>query len=297
MHRRTRCTLVAVILALQALWPARVVLRASMRSPGGQAVAADQERGPTQTRLADGRWLVVGERRPGSSDAGASLVDPGTGERLLLTPPSPLPRSGQTVTLLPDGRVLVLGGVDSQQRPIGGALLFDPDALAFEALELGSVTARAGHSTTVLSDGRVLVVGGLDDTGRPRRDAFIWEAATGDVQNLAAPSPHVGHRATLLPDGRVRFDDGERGRAELFDPATSRFSAAADVSTDSPVAAMTEAAPRDGTADVPLDTRLVMRFSRPLDATSVDGGTLQVTSEAGTTPIKVVLAEGGASSS
>ena len=61
---------------------------------------------------------------------------------------------GQTLTLLPDGAVLVAGGC-----PAGRTERFDPITERF--LASGSLAEpRQGHTATLLRDGRVLVVGG-----------------------------------------------------------------------------------------------------------------------------------------
>ena len=62
-------------------------------------------------------------------------------------------RIGPTATLLPTGRVLLIGGRTSS------TLLFDATALAWSPA--GKLTAgRRGHTATLLGDGTVLIAGG-----------------------------------------------------------------------------------------------------------------------------------------
>ena len=141
----------------------------------------------TVTLLPDGRVLVVGGRaHPGTGEGGgitdegyeivadrgspsrlasAELWDPTMGK---FTPAGPLARGriGHTATLLPDGRVLILGGqgvVDvvgnRGYRDFPGAELWDPVTGTFSAAP-SLVETRADHSAILLADGRVLVLGG-----------------------------------------------------------------------------------------------------------------------------------------
>ena len=79
---------------------------------------------------ADGRVLVVGGFRSGGNGvlASAELYDPGTGT-WTAAPNMDTPLANQTATLLPDGRVLVAGGmsvIDGTARPLASAELYDP---------------------------------------------------------------------------------------------------------------------------------------------------------------------------
>ncbi len=75
-----------------------------------------------------------------------------------------LPRTGHTATLLPNGKVLVVGGEHllTSAAPFGltdTAELYDPVTGNFTLT--GSLnTARTGHTATLLPSGKVLIVGG-----------------------------------------------------------------------------------------------------------------------------------------
>ena len=66
---------------------------------------------------------------------------------------APAPDTGATVTSLPDGRELIVGGEDAPGRVI----LRDRERGALPSLTAGLHVPRAWHSATVLPDGLVLV--------------------------------------------------------------------------------------------------------------------------------------------
>ena len=70
------------------------------------------------------------------------------------------PRMLHAATLLPDGRVLIVGGGKPiQDPPFATAELWDPDTMTFSpAASLAQ--ARYKPTATLLPDGRVLVTGG-----------------------------------------------------------------------------------------------------------------------------------------
>jgi hypothetical protein len=70
-------------------------------------------------------------------------------------------RVAHTANLLPDGMVLIAGGVDADSNGVASAELFNPADGSFTAT--GSLNdARGDHTATTLADGRVLVAGGAD---------------------------------------------------------------------------------------------------------------------------------------
>jgi hypothetical protein len=79
-----------------------------------------------------------------------------------------------TATTLKDGKIVLLGGTDSNSGvPLASAEILDPTtAQIISATPL--VTARFGHSATLLSDGRVLVIGGTDVNGNRLSNFEFW---------------------------------------------------------------------------------------------------------------------------
>ena len=82
-------------------------------------------------------------------------------------------RSGNTATLLNNGKVLLAGGEDLA-RTVSTVELLDPNLASLSST--GSlVTQRKGHTATLLKDGRVLVTGGTDSNGVALATAEIYQ--------------------------------------------------------------------------------------------------------------------------
>ena len=108
-------------------------------------------------------------------------------------------RTGQTATLLPDGRVLVAGGGTAT------AELYDPSTGKFAAT--GSmVQARVSQTATLLSSGKVLVAGGIGPPGPTvLAEAELYDPATGSFKQTLGnlTTARQWHAANLLQDGKV----------------------------------------------------------------------------------------------
>ncbi|MBF6559184.1 MAG: hypothetical protein IVW56_02755 [Candidatus Binataceae bacterium] len=146
------------------------------------------------------------------------------------------PRAGYTQTLLPNGMVLITGGIDASRAPTNTAEIFDPATSTFTAT--GNMTMpRALHTATLLNDGTVLIAGGVTDTANDTTDtAEIYDPTAGTFTALLAtmsitvnnPPTSVnvaGHTATLIScggcaiDGDVLIAGGYEGFAST--PSTS----------------------------------------------------------------------------
>ena len=152
--------------------------------------------------------------------------------------------------LLSDGRVLLVGGVDTTtgQHSVATALLFDPVMKRFEPT--GEMrTARTQPHALTLADGRVLVLGGWSEVGPSSNQtalssAELYDPTTGTFAPAAGlPDerrecpcgalnrlPWALIHATLLPDGRVFVAGGDvtgngagATKADVFSPTTGRW--------------------------------------------------------------------------
>jgi hypothetical protein len=131
-------------------------------------------------------------------------------------------RSSHTCSVLPDGRVLVVGGREGDYA-VAGAEIFDPVAGSWSAA--GNVPmARWGHMATLLSDGSVLIAGGENESGATNvLERFNPIANSFTTLTCTLASPRRLHAAAVLPDGRVLVAGGNDGAndlntAELIDP-------------------------------------------------------------------------------
>jgi hypothetical protein len=129
-------------------------------------------------------------------------------------------RGGHTAVLLPNGKVLIIGG---RFDGMTGAELFDPVTGIFSATG-EMITGRHIASATLLADGRVLIAGGANTS------AELYDPATGTFTATGSMLKARGWTtATLLYDGRVLVAGGVAGgesAPELYDPATGTFSLA-----------------------------------------------------------------------
>jgi WD40 repeat protein len=178
----------------------------------------------TTTLLADGRILVVGGRTHPDSwvsvTESTEVWDPAAGDDTSFVRGGPLleGRSGHTATLLPDGRVLIVGGLwwDGDETVRSSAEIRDPEAGTFSPAGQLSVP-RSDHTATLLPDGRVLIAGG-DEAGT----AEVWDPRTSTfIPTGEMTSPHSRHTALGLGDGRVLIV-GDTD-TELWDSATGGF--------------------------------------------------------------------------
>jgi hypothetical protein len=130
-----------------------------------------------------------------------------------------IPRSSHTATLLPNGKVLVVGGRNGNSRPnfLNSAELYDPVTGAWTVT--GSLNApRYLHTATLLANGKVLVTGISNSAELYDPTTGTW-SITGSL-NIA----RFWHTATLLQNGKVLVAGGGDNSAELYDPATETWS-------------------------------------------------------------------------
>jgi hypothetical protein len=136
-------------------------------------------------------------------------------------------RTAHTATLLPDGRVLVIGGdaydADGWPTATASAELYDPDPFPgqWTATAGDMEIPRSGHQATLLADGRVLLTGGSTS-----RVVEVFDPATNSFSRVQGKLAEARwrHGAVRLPTGRVLVEGGGSQKGELYDPATEEFS-------------------------------------------------------------------------
>lgn len=185
----------------------------------------------------EGRLLAIGGCVQAGCEAGpaSATVDiiAAPDMRVIATGRLLAPRIQPSAAALPGGKVLILGGwVDG--RVSAATEIFDP---ATGRSVAGPAMAGPRNAPTVatLADGRILIAGGYDGTD-VRADAEIFDPATGRMTPTGPlAAARSGATGILLADGRVLVAGGGRpdreprralASAELFDPATGRFTLA-----------------------------------------------------------------------
>jgi len=132
-------------------------------------------------------------------------------------------RAYPTATLLPDGRVLIVGGTGA--GAMASAEIYNPQTKTFSLT--GSLhTGRDGHAATLLQDGMVLITGGY--TVGSLVTAELYDPTKGTftmVSNMH--NVHIEHTATLLQDGRVLVEGNSysypANAAEIYVPSLHAF--------------------------------------------------------------------------
>jgi len=196
----------------------------------------------TATLLPNGKVLVAGGTSsvsPYSTPAlsginSAEIYNPASGT-WTLTGNLGAARTDHTATLLPNGNVLVTGGVNGNAlNVLSSSEIFDSSTGNW--LGTGSLTStRLGHSATLLPDGTVLVVGGygaavnaIEGTLSAETSAEIFNPANGSwTPTGSMSSAREYHTATLLQNGTVMVtgDGGDTGSStEIYDPLTGTWS-------------------------------------------------------------------------
>ena len=259
--------------------------------------------------LADGRVLLAG----GCAVDGcaASEVEPSSefyvpSRGFVPGPPMRHPRSSHTATLLPDGRVLMVGGWAKEgTAALTEAEMFDPTTGTFQPAGIlqglttllpdgrvliggrgagvefldpstGSLTSgpampqRRHAASLVLPDGDILITGGLDGPGRGLASTIIYNPDTGDWR----PGPELGtprfkHAITKLDDGRILVLGGTSDDTVLL-ASTEILDLTANKSTPGPVMTV----PRYKFPDAVVRTttgRLVVAGGTQVDVLAPDG--------------------------
>lgn len=141
--------------------------------------------------------------------------------------------SGNTSTLLRDGRILVVSGYNAV------AALYDPQSNRWSPTNSLSEPLQVPHTANLLTNGKVLVLGGCAQRPGFGCSRYAVPQLFDPAKNTwspAAPMPRgrEAYSATVLPDGLVLVAGGYGPQwvvasADLYDPVTDSWAAAADM--------------------------------------------------------------------
>jgi N-acetylneuraminic acid mutarotase len=184
--------------------------------------------------LPGGKVLVVGgctrlnSNGCGGITAAVEIYDPSTG-RWSSTGPMHAARGNLTATLLPNGKVLVAGGINAANNPLATAEIYNPSTGKWSLT--GSLNvARDEHTAVLLSSGKVLVAGGENSASVTTSRTELYNPTTGTwtfTGNLNAS--RLEHTVTMLMNGNVLITGGNNvtanttrvlASAELYNPGT-----------------------------------------------------------------------------
>lgn len=293
------------------------ILKLPVSSSARTGKQATSPEGQTITLLHDGRQLLTGGQGADEPQSTAAIKDPHTNEVTLLPYGLQHSRAWHTATTLPDGTVLILGGIGADGQVVESAELFTPETQAFESLDASkpqsafrnpksaiALTPRAYHTATLVTEGVVLIVGGMSKDGKFQKKAQLFDPQSRTARTLkAAPrTPRYGHMATLLADGNVLIQGGAdtNGKAidsgEIYDPTNQRFTRSdTDIDQQSKIRSpqLEASLPKDRETSVPVDSRIALRFSKPLRVETLNAETVTLTNAFGNVEAKIVPAEGG----
>jgi RHS repeat-associated protein len=189
----------------------------------------------TATVLNNGKVLIAGGVSSNGDwitglAANAEIYDPVAGT-FSSTGSLNTARDTHTATLLNNGQVLIVGGLDVNGNSLASAEIYDPTAGTF-ALTGSLSYARAVHTASLLNNGMVLIAGGYDTEGNAVANAELYNPATGTFTvtgSMNAPRYDMGE-STLLSNGMVLIAGGQDtngntlASVELYDPAAGTFS-------------------------------------------------------------------------
>jgi RHS repeat-associated protein len=303
--RSLAISLVCTVLSASFCFAAVKSVKGRRIQPSMTTAQSASSPGSSITLLPDGRTLVTGGQSNGSVSSAVTVVDPSTGAAAAISPRLKLARAWHTATVLPNGTVLIMGGIGRDGQIVKQDEVFDPPSLTFRLLVSGAPNPRAFHTATLLTDGTLLIAGGVGASGQPLKSAELWDFRQGLGSRSSGDlnSERRNHAATLLADGTVLLSGGTDGKGnplqigELYDPSSRMFTAVPDSqSLLSPGSGITETkatSPEDGATEVSLTALISMRFSRPLLMPTIDSQTIALSGPQGTIDARVIGAESG----
>lgn len=192
----------------------------------------------TATTLGDGRVLVTGGTDGAGTYQTSEVFDPVANTWTAL--PSLMSVSGfasarqlHTATLLPDGRVLVAGGLGVETLAgsfgaLASCVLFDPSTDTFTST--GALPEERGwHVAVTLPGGQVLVAGGVNASLATSRTSATFDPASGQWTAGGASGAHTwgalvtaGPHTLLVGGGDVVHGQGYQ-LAGLAQPVVERY--------------------------------------------------------------------------
>ncbi len=132
---------------------------------------------------------------------------------------------------LPDGDVLIAGGLTGGSSTVASAELFDPSTKTFTTLTNSGgqmTTPRREAVASALPDGDVLIAGGRESSGPFLTSAELFDPSTDTFTALDPSHTHMVEPRSMpsagpLSSGQVLITSGGSLDAESFDPESDTF--------------------------------------------------------------------------
>jgi len=117
--------------------------------------------------------------------------------------------TGQSQTQLPDGRLLLIGGMESGS-PTNRVYFKDSQTGTLSEASGTLLQSRAFHSATLLPNGKIFIFGGVGDGASTLSQAEVYDPVAQVSSNASSSglSPRSHQSVTLLTDGRVLIAGG-----------------------------------------------------------------------------------------
>jgi hypothetical protein len=185
---------------------------------------------PLVVTLNDGNVLACG----GVGLTNADVYNAATAHWSSVNPMSN-PHYTGTITLLPNGKALAVGGDDINGEPTAGAEIYNPTTQSWTPTT-AMADSRASHTATLLANGLVLVANGVDVAETFLPTGYLYNPTNGMWSNTGPMvTPRVGATATLLTNGQVLvaggFDSNYQiqDSSELYDPVSGTWTSAGNM--------------------------------------------------------------------
>jgi N-acetylneuraminic acid mutarotase len=191
--------------------------------------------GPSAVTLKSGSVLVVGGQSTvtaaGALDTG-QIYNPSTNAWGAVSNTMSSARAANpAAVLLQNGEVLVAGGLDTSNKAVATADLYNPATNSFTPVASMHVK-RSVPTATLLPNGNVLVAGGSDSVPIATAEVYNPTANTWTLVSNTMSAPRYAAGAVLLPTGKVLVAGGVTTLApgqlttattDLYEPSTNAF--------------------------------------------------------------------------
>ncbi|KAF1005952.1 MAG: tRNA(Glu)-specific nuclease WapA [Luteibacter sp.] len=205
-----------------------------------------------------------------------------------LTVPLPSARIGMVAVALPDGRILLWGGAESDGSLATNGWWLDPVSLRFTEAVIPALSPGLGQAFTVLSDGRVLVTGGWNPDRRLFGQAALWSPVQGiRVELVTRSAPRFAQSTAVQVDGSVLIWGGVDASFQSvdgvvrFDPSSLSFDVPAKEAVQSGDFTLLASTPGRDQQAAPVDSLVGMRFSGDIDPTTISPSSVSLVGPSG----------------